>query len=67
MLTENDFSRIHSPIGLDIGAEAPDEISVSIIAEIQAKFSKRDGRFLKLLDRPIHERDRKDQVFKTSY
>src|SRR5258706_2049549 len=31
ILTEEDLFRVHSPIGLDIGAEAPDEISVSII------------------------------------
>ncbi|HLZ17097.1 MAG TPA: XdhC family protein, partial [Cyclobacteriaceae bacterium] len=68
VFSEEDNLRIHSPIGLDIGAEAPDEISVSIIAEIQAKFSKRDGRFLKLLDRPIHQRDaHDDQVHKVGF
>jgi xanthine dehydrogenase accessory factor len=67
-LTENDHNRIHSPIGLDIGAEAPDEISVSIIAEIQAKFSNRSGTPLKSLNGPIHHRDpHSDQVLKKSY
>jgi xanthine/CO dehydrogenase XdhC/CoxF family maturation factor len=56
-LHEKDLNRIHSPIGLDIGAEAPDEIAVSIVAEIQAKFACRDGGFLKLNDGPIHARD----------
>jgi xanthine dehydrogenase accessory factor len=31
---ENDISRIHSPIGLDIGAVSPSEIAVAIIGEI---------------------------------
>jgi xanthine dehydrogenase accessory factor len=67
-LTEKDLHRIHSPIGLDIGAEAPDEISVSIIAEIQSKFSDRSGGFLKYNPGPIHQRDLKtDQVFKQVY
>lgn len=67
-LTQEDIHRIHSPIGLDIGAEAPDEIAVSIIAEIQGKFANRSGGFLKYRNAPIHQRDAKsDQVFKQVY
>jgi xanthine dehydrogenase accessory factor len=32
--TDNDIGRIHSPIGLDIGAVTPSEIAVAIIGEI---------------------------------
>jgi len=68
MISEQDFHRIHSPIGLDIGAEAPDEIAISIIAEIQSKFSNRSGGYLKYNPGPIHQRDpATDQVFKQVY
>jgi len=67
-LTDSDFQRIHSPIGLDIGAEAPDEIALSIVSEIQSKFSNRSGGFLKYHSGPIHQRDpNSDQVFKQVY
>ena len=67
-LSSKDMHRIHSPIGLDIGAEAPDEIAVSIIAEIQSKFANRSGGFLKYRTGPIHQRDSaSDQVFKQVY
>lgn len=34
--TQEDFARVHSPIGLEIGAESPEEIAVSITAELIA-------------------------------
>jgi xanthine dehydrogenase accessory factor len=32
--TLDDFNKVHNPIGLEIGAETPEEISVSIAAEL---------------------------------
>ena len=32
--TQQDIDRVHSPIGLHIGAETPEEIAVSIVAEL---------------------------------
>jgi xanthine dehydrogenase accessory factor len=67
-LNDEQLNRIHSPIGLDIGAEAPDEIAVAIVSEIQARFANRDGGFLKNRNGAIHQRDEKtDQVFKQAY
>ena len=33
---KRDIDRVHSPIGLAIGAETPEEIAVSIMAELIA-------------------------------
>ncbi|NOS55682.1 MAG: XdhC family protein [Cyclobacteriaceae bacterium] len=67
-LTDEQMLRIHSPIGLDIGAEAPDEIALAIVAEIQSKFSNRSGGFLKARNGPIHQRQQEtDQVYKFVY
>lgn len=63
-LAPSDFERIHSPIGIDIGAETPDEIALAIISEIQAKFAHRSGGFLKYRQGPIHNRDGKsDDIY----
>jgi xanthine dehydrogenase accessory factor len=32
--TKSDLDRVHAPIGLDIGAETPEEIAVSIVAQL---------------------------------
>jgi xanthine dehydrogenase accessory factor len=36
-LSDADLSRIHAPIGLDIGAVSPAEIAVAIMAQITEK------------------------------
>jgi xanthine dehydrogenase accessory factor len=33
-VTKDQLDRVHSPVGIDIGAETPEEIAVSIIAEL---------------------------------
>ncbi len=40
-IPESLLSRVHAPIGLEIGAETPEEIAVSILAEIVAVRAKR--------------------------
>lgn len=43
-VSEAQLSRIHAPIGLDIGAISPAEIAVSILAEITARLRRGDGK-----------------------
>jgi xanthine/CO dehydrogenase XdhC/CoxF family maturation factor len=51
-----DMDRIHAPVGLDIGAVAPEEIALSLIAEVKAALCGRDGTFLRLRQTVIHNR-----------
>lgn len=46
---------ISTPIGLDIGAEGPEEIAISIISEILSIKNNRNGQRLHYRDRAIHE------------
>lgn len=46
---------IAAPIGLDIGAEGPEEIAISIMSEILLTKNNRNGQRLSLRDRAIHE------------
>jgi len=48
------YEFIHSPTGLEIGSESPEEISLSIVAEIIAVFREKKGSFLKLKGGSIH-------------
>jgi xanthine dehydrogenase accessory factor len=52
--TKDQLSRLYAPVGLDIGADTPVEIALSIVAEIQAVLAKRSGRFLRERAGSIH-------------
>jgi xanthine/CO dehydrogenase XdhC/CoxF family maturation factor len=55
-LDDEQLAAIHSPVGLDIGAETAEEIAVSIVAEIKAVLSGAAGGLLKQKRDPIHSR-----------
>ncbi|HEY7401394.1 MAG TPA: XdhC family protein [Actinomycetota bacterium] len=57
-VSDADRERIHGPAGLDMGAEGPEEIAQSIVAEIVAVKRARRGGFLKDRPGPIHDRPR---------
>lgn len=48
--------RLYSPIGLNLGGETPEEIALSIVAEIQAVRQGRPGGMLTRSQDPIHAR-----------
>ncbi|MEO8335279.1 MAG: XdhC family protein [bacterium] len=49
---------VHAPVGLDLGAESPDEIALAIVAEIAAVSAGRNGGPLRNHRGPIHDRGR---------
>lgn len=50
------LERVFAPAGLDIGALTPEEIALSIAAEIRACFAGRQGMSLRLREGTIHEK-----------
>ena len=48
---------LHAPTGLDIGAESPEEIALSVAAEILGVLRARNSQKLKHRIGPIHSRD----------
>lgn len=51
------LARLYGPVGLDIGADTPEEIAFAIIAEIKAVLTGRSGGVLRNREGPLHPRN----------
>lgn len=49
-----DDPRLHAPVGLDVGAETPEQIALAIVAEVQAVRSRARGGMLRARARALH-------------
>jgi xanthine/CO dehydrogenase XdhC/CoxF family maturation factor len=48
------LDKLHAPVGLDVGAEGPDEVALSIVAELRAVLAEREGGKLRYRQAPIY-------------
>lgn len=55
--SDAELQKLYAPVGLDIGAENPEQIALSILSEMLAVKHGREGRFLKDQTLAIHPRD----------
>ncbi|MFQ5743707.1 MAG: XdhC family protein [Acidobacteriota bacterium] len=53
----DDRQRVYGPVGLDVGAEGPEQVGLSVVAELLAVFSGRQPRHLRERRGAIHVAD----------
>ncbi len=63
VLSANQIEKIYAPVGLELGADTPAEIGLSILAEIQAVLTRSSATHLRDRHAPIH--DQRKSAFKT--
>lgn len=54
------LEKLYAPVGIDIGADTPEEIALSIIAEIRAVLAGRSGGLLRDQEGSIHRPGKRD-------
>lgn len=54
--TAAQLGRLHAPVGLDLGAITPEEIALSVVAEVRAVLAGREGGSLRTRVGTLHER-----------
>lgn len=53
-ITDAMLGRLHAPVGLDLGAETPQEIALAVVSEVQATLTNAAARRLRERSGPIH-------------
>ena len=53
-ITDAMLERLHAPVGLDLGAETPQEIALAVVSEVQATLTSAAARRLRERSGPIH-------------
>lgn len=56
-VTDEEIGRVRSPLGLDLGGHSPQEVAISIVAQLIAERNGGSGRSLRELRGPIHRLD----------
>jgi xanthine dehydrogenase accessory factor len=60
-VAEADLARVHAPCGLDIGSTTPEEVAISVLAEVIAIRAGRHGEPLRDVQTAIHPHRRQDE------
>ncbi len=53
--TAEALQRLYAPVGIDLGAETPEEVALAIVVEIQSVLTERSGGSLRDREGPIHD------------